>query len=81
MKKQFLVASILVSAVFAFAACQPKAKEGVTNNAADTTKTEMKHDSTSSAAIYECPMKCEGSKSDKPGKCPSCEMELVKIAK
>ena len=25
---------------------------------------------------YICPMKCEGSASDKPGKCPMCAMEL-----
>ena len=29
-------------------------------------------------ARYECPMGCAGSQSDKPGKCPVCEMELVK---
>ncbi|AII52077.1 hypothetical protein N008_08805 [Hymenobacter sp. APR13] len=28
------------------------------------------------AAAYICPMKCEGSASDKPGKCPVCEMAL-----
>jgi uncharacterized protein (DUF305 family) len=33
-----------------------------------------------SAAIYECPMNCEGSKSDKPGKCPVCGMDLEKKA-
>ena len=27
---------------------------------------------------YECPMGCAGSQSPKPGKCPVCEMELVK---
>ncbi|UYZ65263.1 DUF305 domain-containing protein [Hymenobacter weizhouensis] len=32
------------------------------------------------AAVYECPMGCEGSQSTKPGKCPTCEMELVKKA-
>ena len=32
------------------------------------------------AAIYECPMKCEGSASDKPGSCPKCGMALVKKA-
>ncbi|MCB2408102.1 DUF305 domain-containing protein [Hymenobacter lucidus] len=31
-----------------------------------------------SAAVYECPMGCEGSRSTQPGKCPVCEMELVK---
>ncbi len=29
------------------------------------------------AAKYICPMKCEGSESDKPGKCPKCGMALV----
>ena len=29
-------------------------------------------------ARYECPMGCAGSQSSKPGKCPTCEMELVK---
>ncbi|MCC2547447.1 DUF305 domain-containing protein [Hymenobacter sp. BT175] len=33
-----------------------------------------------SAAAYECPMRCEGSQSSKPGKCPVCEMDLVKKA-
>ncbi|WP_177204794.1 DUF305 domain-containing protein [Hymenobacter arizonensis] len=33
-----------------------------------------------SAAVYECPMNCEGSKSDKPGKCPVCGMNLEKKA-
>jgi hypothetical protein len=31
-------------------------------------------------ARYECPMGCAGSQSTKPGKCPTCEMELVKKA-
>ncbi|GAB3857531.1 hypothetical protein GCM10028822_31370 [Hymenobacter terrigena] len=29
-------------------------------------------------ARYECPMGCAGSQSSKPGKCPTCEMDLVK---
>lgn len=29
-------------------------------------------------AAYICPMKCDGSASDKPGKCPECGMDLVK---
>ncbi|MBG8555784.1 heavy metal-binding domain-containing protein [Hymenobacter guriensis] len=32
------------------------------------------------SAAYECPMKCEGSASDKPGSCPKCGMALVKKA-
>ncbi|TGD77398.1 heavy metal-binding domain-containing protein [Hymenobacter wooponensis] len=31
-------------------------------------------------AAYECPMKCEGSASSKPGTCPKCGMALVKKA-
>lgn len=31
-------------------------------------------------AVYECPMKCEGSASTKPGSCPKCGMALVKKA-
>ena len=29
-------------------------------------------------ARYECPMSCAGSQGDKPGKCPTCGMELEK---
>ena len=29
---------------------------------------------------YQCPM-CKDQLFDKPGKCPSCEMELVKVTK
>jgi hypothetical protein len=32
-----------------------------------------------SAAKYICPMKCEGSASDKPGKCPACGMALKAV--
>ena len=28
---------------------------------------------------YQCPMKCNDATYDKPGKCPVCEMELVKL--
>ena len=31
-------------------------------------------------ARYECPMGCVGSQSTRPGKCPVCEMALVKKA-
>ena len=32
------------------------------------------------SAAYECPMKCEGSASTRPGSCPKCGMALVKKA-
>lgn len=28
------------------------------------------------ATAYRCPMRCEGSESNKPGKCPVCGMDL-----
>lgn len=31
-----------------------------------------------SEAKYECPMGCTDQVFDKPGKCPECEMDLVK---
>jgi len=36
-------------------------------------------DSVSVATLYRCPMKCESSESDKPGKCPVCKMDLMTI--
>lgn len=36
--------------------------------------------STSPAAQYVCPMSCQDSQSEKPGKCPTCKMELVEKA-
>ncbi|GAA3940885.1 heavy metal-binding domain-containing protein [Hymenobacter algoricola] len=30
------------------------------------------------AAVYECPMRCAGSTSAKPGTCPVCGMKLEK---
>ena len=37
-----------------------------------------KNDSVATAGMaYICPMKCEGSGSDKPGKCKVCGMDLV----
>ena len=30
---------------------------------------------------YQCPMKCTEELFNKPGKCPVCEMDLIKITK
>ena len=33
-----------------------------------------------SAAMYQCPMRCEGEKTySQPGKCPVCNMKLVPV--
>jgi Heavy metal binding domain len=39
---------------------------------------EAKGAGKATGAAYICPMKCEGSASDKPGACPKCGMALVK---
>ncbi|TAF64472.1 MAG: hypothetical protein EAZ55_11595 [Cytophagales bacterium] len=46
-------------------------------------KEAKKIDSTSKeyASMYVCPMHCEGSGSEKPGKCPVCEMDYVENKK
>jgi len=38
--------------------------------------------SSTQAATYQCPMKCEGDKTyDKPGKCGVCGMDLEEVKK
>ena len=68
MKKSILIlgtAMFLFMGSIALTSCQSK-KE----------KTEVKQE----AAVYQCPMKCEGDKTyDKPGKCPKCGMDLKKV--
>ena len=77
MKKLFLIFSL--SVIVAFSACNNKTGEH--HHAGEATH---QHDSTSmegatTATAYICPMKCEGSASDKPGKCPVCKMDLVAV--
>lgn len=67
-----------------FIACNNAEKESEEKEAMPAEMQMEYHDSTSMmhgehAAMYECPMKCEGSASDKPGKCPMCDMDLVKV--
>lgn len=65
--------SLALSAFIALSsACgTPKTHETSKNTVADSTKNKT--------IVYECPMKCEGSKSDKPGKCPVCKMDLEQV--
>ena len=46
---------------------------------AQSTKTKNKT-MAADTVVYQCPMKCEGDKTyDKAGKCPKCNMNLVKV--
>ena len=59
------------------AAAKDAATAPPTDNTAVVTPADTVSGTTRTAA-YECPMKCEGSASDKPGQCPVCGMDLVK---
>ena len=59
-------------------ACRPNTAE-TTGAATETAETTSTPDTAATAQLaYICPMKCEGSASHEPGKCPVCAMELVK---
>lgn len=82
MKK--LLFSLATAGTLLLSGCDRKAETTTTTTATEpaaTTATVTSSDSTrvaTQAAAYICPMKCEGSASDKPGKCPTCGMDLVK---
>ncbi|WP_303309775.1 heavy metal-binding domain-containing protein [Hymenobacter sp. BT730] len=59
-------AGLVLVAVSALAACQSEPVSTTAPAAAPTAQ----------VAAYVCPMNCEGSASNKPGKCPVCGMDL-----
>src|SRR5687768_10205262 len=75
-------------ALICFSACRgntdqtPEDKTSVDKVAPGTRNSPNVNDAESNVGnsnlAYMCPMKCEGSASDKPGKCPVCGMDLVK---
>ncbi|KAA9340064.1 heavy metal-binding domain-containing protein [Adhaeribacter soli] len=68
--KNIAAALFLAASLAGFTGCgQQTAKE-------ETTETTEKAKITDKA--YICPMYCENSASDQPGKCPVCEMDLEK---
>ena len=67
MKKSIFIAAALSVSVFVYSSCSSS------NN-----NEKLRGQATTQDSTYECPMKCEGSKSNKPGKCPMCDMELEK---
>jgi transcription initiation factor IIE alpha subunit len=67
--KPVITASIFFTALL-FASCGNNSNEKSNDNATEQTEN----------AMYQCPMKCEGDKMyDKPGQCPVCNMDLVKV--
>ena len=45
----------------------------------DSTMMQMHGQGMEFTSAYVCPMHCEGSGSDKPGTCPKCGMDYVKL--
>lgn len=74
MKNIFIALALLLSV-----SLLPACNSNTTEQKADDTHTEHSAatDSTQQLA-YVCPMRCEGSGSDQPGKCKVCDMDLVK---
>lgn len=66
MKTKIIITTCLWAMLFSFSCCKNGQKQE------DATEQI-------SSVEYECPMKCEGSKSDKPGTCPVCKMDLEKV--
>jgi hypothetical protein len=62
----------LCSAALLLGSCEGQKPAAATAPAAKPAATPV------AEARYECPMGCAGSQSSKPGKCPTCEMDLVK---
>lgn len=62
MKNLFLISILSIFIAFAFTSC----KDGAAKSGPEYT------------SAYVCPMHCEGSGSDSPGKCPTCKMDYKK---
>jgi len=75
--KKIAFAVTLAGSVYLSACNKPAPEEKATTAEAAETSTAADTASTAQFA-YICPMKCEGSASHDPGKCPVCSMDLVK---
>ncbi|UOG74766.1 hypothetical protein MTX78_21945 [Hymenobacter tibetensis] len=64
-------ALLLASSLWLSVACESKPAASTATSAATTGGEDQPV-----AAAYICPMGCEGSASNQPGKCPVCEMTL-----
>lgn len=64
---------LALSFILTIVSCKDAKKEDTTTK---TEQSEKKGIEQTSA--YVCPMHCEGSGSDKEGKCPTCGMDYVK---
>ncbi|MBK8562043.1 MAG: hypothetical protein IPN76_01470 [Saprospiraceae bacterium] len=75
MKK--LIYSILAMATFTLVACGSDHQH---KNSASGSEAKAHGTTKEYTSAYVCPMHCEGSGSDQPGKCPVCEMDYVALS-
>ncbi len=77
MKKLIFILPLAITLTFTLTSCGSKGTEKKQDGK------EQKNDTakTAQAAAYICPMHCEGSESNEPGKCKVCGMDLVKNEK
>jgi hypothetical protein len=70
--------SALIITLFVVTSCNTSSKEPVksTEVKADSIKKEITPKDTIKVQAYVCPMGPQCGQGDKPGKCPSCGMEL-----
>jgi len=73
MKYLFIIIGLLAGSL-ALPGCSDTGKAAQTETTAEGAATT---DSTQLLA-YVCPMRCEGSGSNQPGKCKVCDMDLIK---
>ena len=75
MKKRFLVLALAIGS-FLLPGCSSENSSSGQQAETSETATTAASDSTQLLA-YVCPMRCEGSGSNEPGKCKVCDMDLI----
>ncbi|PJJ59761.1 heavy metal-binding domain-containing protein [Hymenobacter chitinivorans] len=78
MKINSFLSGALVAGLVLLSSCNQQPADTTTSPSAAAKSESESTPTPAKAALYECPMGCEGSQSPKPGKCPVCEMELEK---
>jgi len=85
MKKLVFAIAVVLTVGFTVTSCkteQKETKEAEKEVVKEVEKEVQKEETTEKMALatYQCPMKCEGEKTyNKPGQCPTCNMELVEV--
>lgn len=81
MTKLKLAGIFLFAASLVFNSCtskQENSEESQTETATAEVEEALAKTGKEYTSAYICPMHCEGSGSDEPGKCPVCEMDYEK---